>query len=171
MASACAEPLVPVVMIFLEKLKGSTDSDAYNYITGHLDSIWNLSTVVPRVKSFLDRAIRSDNLDDESETSAFFGNSSRKPAGNKNKKAPEREVTVKTTQKPNQADQDRKAKDKKAFQDWCSRHPGVCHGWAVRGNCQYQEKRGKPCPRNHFYGNENGSTNADALFTSSVFHQ
>ena len=154
------------VMIFLEKLKGSTDSDAYNYITGHLDSIWNLPAVVTRAKGYLDRAIRGENLDDEAENSAFFGNTSR-PAG---QKASQRVVTLKDTQQSSQADQERKAQEKKDFQNWCSRHPGVCHAWAVRGNCQYEQKKGTPCPRNHFYGNDNAN-NPDALFTSTAFYE
>ena len=83
------------VMIFLQRLRDSRDRDAFNHIVSQLDSSWDMASVVPRVKAFLDRAIRDGEAGDEALNASFFGRQPRK--GVRKNKSPERTVTVNQT--------------------------------------------------------------------------
>ena len=158
------------VMIFLQRLRDSRDRDAFNHIVSQLDSSWDMASVVPRVKAFLDRAIRDGEAGDEALNASFFGRQPRK-AVRKNK-SPERTVTVNQNQ-PNKSPQESKKNSEKRreFFDWVKANPGVCYKWAVKGNCRYEEKHGKKCPHSHAWDAIHSYTEPNALFTQLDFQQ
>ena len=152
------------VMIFLEKLKDSDDAKAYDYIVGQLDSVWNLASVVTRAKGYLDRCIRDEDVANSLHNGSFFGRAERKKTSRG--QSPKRVVTVGQNQEQKSSDGSKKKNQKhKEFMAWVKQNPGVCYGWAVKKNCRYQEKHGKPCPHSH----SDSHTEESILFTQPDF--
>ncbi|MAB74962.1 MAG: hypothetical protein CMO47_00665 [Verrucomicrobiales bacterium] len=165
-AQLTAKKLMEVwaVMIFLEKLKDSDDAKAYDYIVGQLDAVWNLNSVVTRAKGYLDRCIRDENLANSTQNGSFFGKAVQK---NRSRgQSPKRVVTVTQKQDQKSSEGSKKKNQKhKEFLAWVKQNPGVCYGWAVKKNCRYEEKHGKPCPHSH----SDSYTEENALFTQPDF--
>ena len=151
------------VMIFLEKLKDSDDAKAYDYIVGQLDSVWNLASVVTRAKGYLDRCIRDEDLANSIHNGSFFGKGV--PKRNSRGQSPKRVVTVAKQEQKSSESSKKKNEKHKEFLAWVKKNPGVCYGYAVKKNCRYEEKHGKPCPHSH----GTSCTEENALFTQPDF--
>ena len=118
--------------IFVRNLRSTSDPMCYNSIITSLDDCWDVPTVATHARSYLERAIKEDELETKS---AFFGRrfekSNQKKSGSKR---------ADDGGKPG----DKKERDTKKEVDSKGRPKGICFKWRDKGECRWDN-----CPYDH----------------------
>ena len=127
--------------VFLRRLQDGADKEAYNYICGQLDDVWEINGALAKAQDWLSRANRVDDAGLAADGATFFGRGN--PAQNKRNQPrsnSKQQNSAKGEQKPRDQD-DRRPFPPLALHKTMA--PDTCYFWA------YKECTKQKCSRKH----------------------